>query len=131
MRVQSLNVGSFVRHFLLESEDLAELVGDKVFPLVAPEGTCFPYIAYSNTSLTSSRDKDSYFYEQDAYMTIAVCTEDYTSGVDIAMEVTRALQRPNLVFEDIEALECTLDERSEQFLENTYIQALVFHLKLK
>ena len=36
--------GSYLRELLLNDEDIAEKVGTKIFPLVAPEKTTFPFV---------------------------------------------------------------------------------------
>ena len=92
MRVQNFNIGEAVYQALANNEAVAAYVGSRIFPLVAPEGTEFPYIVYSRLSMTTARDKDSFFYQQDVMETVVICTETYKEGVDISMAVCAAMQ---------------------------------------
>jgi hypothetical protein len=135
MRVQNLNIGEAIYSVLASTAAVTAKVGQRIFPLVAPEGTQFPYVVYSCMSMSAARDKDSFFYQQLVTEGIVVCTDEYKEGVDIAMAILEALQ-----FDDREiavgdgtlsVLESRFDTRTEDYVNNVFVQGLTFNLKLR
>ena len=135
MRVQNFNIGEAVYQALANNEAVAAYVGSRIFPLVAPEGTEFPYIVYSRLSVATARDKDSFFYQQDVMETVVICTETYKEGVDISMAVGAAMQFGEREFNTsagtIRVMESTYDSGTEDYVNNTFVQGAVYHLKVR
>lgn len=135
MNVQCLNIGEAVYKILTEDETVSALVGNHVYPVVAPEGTQFPYVVYSCMSMSTASDKDSYFYQQDVIEGIFICTDKYQDGIDIAMAVTEAMQFDDLSVEvgdgEINIMESRFDSRTEDYVSNTFVQGLTIHLKIR
>jgi len=135
MRPQSLNIGAAIFQILTTDSDVSELVGQKVYPLVAPEGTPFPFVVYTRSGISSARDKDSYFYSQDVMQGVIVCTDDYTEGVNIAMAIAKAMQfgeKTVTVGEyNIDIMESVFDSGTEDYINNVFVQGLIFHLKVR
>ena len=134
--IQTLDIGKAIYSLLVSDTTVGSLVGENIFPLVAPEGTEFPYVVYSCVSMTTARDKDRLFYQQDVSEAVIVCTEDYTSGIEIATAIAQALQ-----FEEkqvilgsgmtIDIMESGFSGKTEDYVQNTYVQGLMFNLKLR
>ena len=61
--IDTLNIGSFICDTIRTDKELTKTLGlnDKVFPIVAEDGTTFPFIIYKRTGLTSNSCKDGYY----------------------------------------------------------------------
>ncbi|SFF96486.1 DUF3168 domain-containing protein [Prevotella sp. KH2C16] len=132
MRVQNIDIGKAVRRLLADSTAVSEAVNGRIYPIIAPENTEFPYITYTCMSLTSASDKDSYFYSQRAQMGVVVCTDKYAGGITLATDVLRALAKPDgASVEGIDIDSIEFDSKTEDYINGTYAQALVFNLKIR
>ncbi len=134
--IQTLDIGKAIYSLLVSDTTVSALVGENIFPLVAPEGTEFPYVVYSCVSMTTARDKDQLFYQQDVSEAVIVCTEDYTSGIEIATAIAQALQfeEKQVILDSgmtIDIMESGFSGKTEDYVQNTYVQGLMFNLKLR
>lgn len=134
--IQTLDIGKAIYSLLVSDTTVSSLVGENIFPLVAPEGTEFPYVVYSCVSMTTARDKDQLFYQQDVSEAVIVCTEDYTSGIEIATAIAQALQfeEKQVILDSgmtIDIMESGFSGKTEDYVQNTYVQGLMFNLKLR
>ena len=134
--IQTLDIGKAIYSLLVSDTTVSALVGENIFPLVAPEGTEFPYVVYSCVSMTTARDKDRLFYQQDVSEAVIVCTEDYTSGIEIATAIAQALQfeEKQVILDTgmtIDIMESGFSGKTEDYVQNTYVQGLMFNLKLR
>lgn len=134
--IQTLDIGKAIYSLLVSDTTVSALVGENIFPLVAPEGTEFPYVVYSCVSMTTARDKDRLFYQQDVSEAVIVCTEDYTSGIEIATAIAQALQfeEKQVILDSgmtIDIMESGFSGKTEDYVQNTYVQGLMFNLKLR
>ncbi len=134
--IQTLDIGKAIYSLLVSDTTVSSLVGENIFPLVAPEGTEFPYVVYSCVSMTTARDKDRLFYQQDVSEAVIVCTEDYTSGIEIATAIAQALQfeEKQVILDSgmtIDIMESGFSGKTEDYVQNTYVQGLMFNLKLR
>lgn len=134
--IQTLDIGKAIYSLLVSDTTVSSLVGENIFPLVAPEGTEFPYVVYSCVSMTTARDKDQLFYQQDVSEAVIVCTEDYTSGIEIVTAIAQALQfeEKQVILDSgmtIDIMESGFSGKTEDYVQNTYVQGLMFNLKLR
>ena len=89
--MKSNEIGKFIYNKLITNTDLFNLVGDKIFPLIAENGTEYPYVIYSrsgggNTTYT----KDGLTLEN-CTITIDCVHPDYGKGVEVAIAVREVL----------------------------------------
>ncbi len=108
---------------LRESAPLVEMIGDKIFPIIAPEGTEGDFIAYQRDGLDTSSNKmgntalRSFFY-------ITVVSDDYDRCLNIASLVSDALQG-NWRDPDIRIDLC---DYTEDFTDKKFFQVLQFSI---
>lgn len=77
---------------LSSCEDLTTIVDNKIFPLVAENGTTFPFIVYKRTSVNPSDSKDKMIYKEEAFVEIMIASDKYNQSVEIADIVKDHLQ---------------------------------------
>ena len=83
----------------------------KVFPLVADEGTTFPFIVYKRSGLEPANTKDVYNFSELAPLDI----------ITIAEQVKDILEHSRGTSAGITIEEITLDDADEDYLEDTFI----------
>ena len=91
----------------------------KVFPLVADEGTTFPFIVYKRSGLELANTKDVYNFSELATLDIIVAANTYEESISRG------------TYADITIEEITLDDADEDYLEDTFIQKLTFKINIK
>lgn len=118
-----------IRRLLLENTELSELVGNKIYPIIAPEGTTGDYIVYVRDQYSISRTKQG-IYEQTCIVFISCISESYDTSQKLAEAVFNCLDgkykitTENLVINSIEMLDST-----EDYADDVYIQTLEFSIK--
>lgn len=103
----------------------------KVFPLVADEGTTFPFIVYKRSGLEPANTKDIYNFSELATLDIIVAANTYEESITIAENVKNILEHSRGTDAGITIEEITLDDADEDYLEDTFIQKLTFKINIK
>lgn len=100
---------------------LNEMVGTKIFPIVADDDVKFPYIILERTSITPYTYKGGVGYDKATFQ-IKIADSDYINTINIAEKVRELLElRTSNYFKRIEFSSC-----NEDFLNDTYRQILQF-----
>lgn len=126
----SLLVGKHIYKILSENEKLNGYVGNKIFPIVAEEGTKYPFIIFSKTGINSSTSKDGLIKD---YVTIDIhiVTINYLEGCTIANEVRNLLDCSIYNDDELKITHIRLQNVAEAFQENAYVQTLTFEFQIK
>lgn len=121
----SLLIGEVINKLLTDSEDLKDIIGNRVFPIVASEGAQYPFIVYRRIGLSSSGCKDGY-YEDTVNFTITIISETYFEGINIAQLVRKTLERQRITTETLTMTDCHITGVEEEYQSNAYIQTINF-----
>lgn len=122
--MSSLQIGKAIYAILAQNNI------QKVYPLVADEGTTFPFIVYRRTGLQPTSTKDRYNYKEMASMEIIVAAENYTDSIQLAEKVKDILEHTRGTYNDIKVGEISLSESDEDYIEDTFIQRLNFNIEI-
>ena len=123
--MKNFKIGKEIKSLLLNNSDLTDLIGNKVFPLVANVGTQFPFIVYRRTSYQSASNKD--LEDEIVFIEITVVTTKYEDSVNIADLVADTLNRKTTsIIDDIQ-----ITDISEAFIDDNYVQKLNFKIYLR
>lgn len=126
-----IQVGKAIYSLLATNSNVKGKVDKKIFPLIAENGTTYPFITYKRNSLTPSGSKDKYIYSAEATVEINICDNTYNGSCELADMVIVALQGKKGIINTIDILSIDLVDSSEEFTDDTYIQTLTFNIKLK
>ena len=85
--------GSILRTLLTEDETVASYLGTKVFPLVAPEKTTFPFLVYQRSSGYGEYNKD-YLTSYTVNIDILIFSNKYIDVVNITEAVDNFIKNP-------------------------------------
>jgi len=102
---------------LKEIDDL----GKRVFPIVATEGTAYPYCVYERSSVTFNDTKDGDI--MGVSYTIRIVSANYTSGLKIADDAIKTLKR--MVSSNANTrYDIQLQNVTEEYTEDGFIQTI-------
>lgn len=120
--IKSLEIGKLVYG------KLSDLTANRCYPLVAENGTDFPFIIYSRDSVEPSFCKDGH-YEDEVTVTAKVVSATYNGSVQLAQSVRERMTFNNLTYEG-----CTytseLINADETYEGDVYVQTLLFKINI-
>ena len=123
--MDSLNIGKAIYTILQTSIDLDK----KIYPLIADEGTTFPFIIYKRTGLTHESTKDN--TNENVSVEINIASSNYSESIDLAIKVRKALEHKKGTYSDIAIEDIVIDDATEDYIEDTFIQTLTFKIELQ
>lgn len=117
----SISVIKHIFRILSSDKTLNEMVGTKIFPIVADDDVKFPYIILERTSITPFTYKGGVGYDKATFQ-IKIADSDYINTINIAEKVRELLElKTSSYFKRIEFSSC-----NEDFMNDTYRQTLQF-----
>ena len=125
----SLSIGAHVYKRLSDSTELAKLVTDKIYAISTKTETSFPFVIYKRSSLVPEYTKDRYGTGDTVSVEVVVASDNYLNSITIAEEVRKALENKRGSYDSFDVIDAKLMSADEDFIEDTYIQCLVFSFK--
>lgn len=125
MRETSISVNKYIYQLLISDEILKELVGNKIYPLVAEESVTYPFIIFTKENAFANYTKDLLTYDT-VNISVAIAAVNYFQTVQIAERVRQILEN----YRDDYFYNILLDNVTEDYVEDTYIQQLQFSAKI-
>ncbi len=125
---KGLYVGKEVVKILTNNVELKELIGSKIYPLVADANTTLPFIVYRRSGLSLLNSKDKFLFNSSVVMDLIIASDSYENSIDCLDKVVKAL------IEKKNAAECGIDrielvECSEDFVDDCYVQNIQIQIK--
>lgn len=123
--MKNFEIGKDIVTLLSASTDVTSALGQKIFPLIAPAKTTFPFLVYRRSYYTPENTKD--WENEKVGIEMVIASLKYEEGVKIADAVADALlhqQTTNI--EDI-----VVTSISEDFLDDTFVQRITIEATLK
>lgn len=111
--VTGLSVVSYIYDKITNDEDLTSVLNDRIFPLVAEEGTEYPYLIMKLETITPAYTKDGRIYDN-ITVSVSVYAKDYKTVVGIQEQVRNLL----------EAYSFKLESFNEDFNSDAYRQTV-------
>lgn len=113
-----------VRAILLASDSIKDIVDEKIFPVIAPENTEGDFIAYQRDGYKQDRTKFG-VYRQVPIVNVIAVSENYDRSQELASLIYDTLSGdftdPDIYIE--------LEDSTEDFIDNKYIQVLQFSIE--
>lgn len=123
--INSLDFGKYIKDRL----DTIEAISGKTYPIVAENSTKYPFVVYKRVGLTSNSNKDTYF-EDSVNIEIMVVAQKYNQSVDIASKVRQKLEIAEATYDGMEINDARITSASEDFIDNAYVQKMLFNFKI-
>jgi len=121
--IDSLRIGKIVY------SKIGSLVNNRCYPLIAENGTTYPFIIYQRDSLDSTFCKDG-VYEDEVNVSVRVVTDTYNEGIDLAQSVREAMTFNNYTIEDGGTYTSLMVQADEEFTNDAYVQTLIFRITI-
>ena len=103
---------------------------DKVYPLVAEEGTTYPFIVYRRSGLYPATTKDRYSYKEVATVEVLVVSNDYEDSINLAEKVKGKMEHTRGKYNEVTIGDVTLQNADENYLEDAFVQKLTFQMEI-
>lgn len=126
MRETAISVNKHIYSLLKEDESLRELVGEKIYPIVAEETVTYPFVIFTKESVNGNYTKDLLLFDT-AIISVAIAANNYFETVNIAERV-RAILENHI---DSYFYNILLDNVTEEYLEDAFVQQLQFSAKIR
>lgn len=102
----SILIGLHVKRTLEKDTDVTGFVGDRIFPIVAPQGvSTFPYICYDTNGQSGQRTKDGLANDL-ASVSMGVMAKSYEDALVIANSVRKAFEGKRTKYNEF-SVKCT------------------------
>lgn len=123
--MKHFKIGSIIKSILEDDETVNQYLSNKIFPIVANNGTDLPFLIYRRYSYTPQSDKD--YTNERAEIEVRIVANKYEDSVKIADAVGDALDN----YKDNEVEQIRLITSDEDFLDEAFVQTLNFQIELK
>lgn len=124
----SLQIGKAIYNILSNNTNLTERVDTKIYPLVADNGTTFPFIVYKRLNVVPATSKDKFIYSELSTVQVVIASDNYNDSIEIAELVQSALQGQKGIFDGIKINNIEYVDASEDFIDDTFIQNITFNI---
>ena len=121
----AISINKHIYSILVNDEVLKGLVGEKIYPLVAEEETTFPFIIFRRNSIQTEYTKDGRVNDT-VEISITAVANDYVTTVNILERVRELIECNRSLF-----ISAKLTNVSEDYIDNAYIQEIIFSIKIK
>lgn len=114
---------------LLNAKSIKALIDNKVYPLIAPLNTTFPYVVYQRTS-TPQTTKDN-AYQDNVSIEIIIVSNNYDQSVNIAEIIRNEIEcKRNIIVEGFNIADIKLVLSDETYNNDAYLQSLTFNFRI-
>ena len=124
-----LSIGAHVYKKISNSTELVKVISDKIYAISTKTEISFPFVIYRRNSLVPEYTKDRYGTGDTVSVEVAVASDNYLNSVTIAEEVRKALENKRGQYDNFNVIDAKLISANEDFIEDTFIQSLVFSFK--
>jgi hypothetical protein len=121
----AISANKHIYSLLTADTQLMSAVSGNIYPLVAEESVSYPFIIFTKESVNGNYTKDFLIHDT-AVISVAVAARNYFQTVQIAERVRAVLEG----YRDSYFNSIQLENVSEDFIEDAYIQHLQFTTKI-
>lgn len=125
MRETAISVNKHIYQLLSSDSGLTTMVDNKIYPLVAEESVTYPFVIFTKESVSGNYSKD-FLVNDTVTISVVVAASNYFQTVNIAERIRAILEN----YRDGYFLSILLDNVTEEFIEDAYIQQLQFSAKI-
>lgn len=123
-----ISIGKAIKALLVDGLSKTS-IKNKIYPLIADETTTFPFIVYRRSSITPESDKD--YSNDSAHIQIMIAANNYAESVELAEQVRTSLVHKKGIIQTIPIEDISLVDGSEEFIDNTFVQNLIFKITIQ
>lgn len=117
--MSGISVTKDIRKKLLENPNITKELDNKIFPIIADDGTTFPFVLIKKNGISVNYSKCGIANDV-VTVTIEVVDPNYSKAIKIAEEIRKTIERKK--FENV--ANCILTNVTEEYISDTYIVAM-------
>ena len=114
--MSGISVTKDIRKKLLENPNITKELDSKIFPIVADDGTTFPFVLIKKNGVSVNYSKCGITNDV-VNITIEVVDPNYSKAIKIAEEIRKTIERKK--FENV--ANCILTNVTEEYISDTYV----------
>lgn len=123
--MKHFKIGSKIKEILTNDSEVTNYINNKVFPIVANNGTDIPFVIYRRFNYEPQSNKD--YKGESAEFEVRVVANKYEDSVKIADAVGDALND----YKDNDVEQIRLITSNEDYIDEVFVQTLNFYIELK
>ena len=123
--MSSLQIGKAIYNILAENNIT------KVFPLIVDKDTTYPFVVYKRSGLEPANTKDRYNFSEIATLDILIAANDYDNSIILAEKIKTIMEHSRGTYAGITIVDITLEDADEDYIEDAFIQKLIFKIEIK
>lgn len=123
--MKHFKIGSKIKEILTNDSEVTNYIKNKVFPIVANNGTDIPFVIYRRFNYEPQSNKD--YKGESAEFEVRVVANKYEDSVKIADAVGDALND----YKDNDVEQIRLITSNEDYIDEVFVQTLNFYIELK
>ena len=129
--IDTLNIGSFIYNTIKADKQLTDTLGisTNVFPIVAEDGTDYPFVTYRRTGLVSNNCKDGY-YEDIVRVEIKAICATYIQSVQVINRIRELFECQHIEYENMTIEDTSIENASENYEYNAFTQTINLVFKI-
>ena len=129
--IDTLNIGSFIYDTKKADKQLTDTLGisTNVFPIVAEDGTDYPFVTYRRTGLVSNNCKDGY-YEDIVRVEIKAICATYIQSVQVINRIRELFECQHIEYENMTIEDTSIENASENYEYNAFTQTINLVFKI-
>lgn len=129
--IDTLNIGSFIYDTIKADKQLTDTlrISTKVFPIVAEDGTDYPFVTYRRTGLVSNNCKDGY-YEDIVRVEIKAICATYIQSVQVINRIRELFECQHIEYENMTIEDTSIENASENYEYNAFTQTINLVFKI-
>ena len=124
-----IQIGKAVYQLLSSDTGVTEKVENRIYPLIADQGTIYPFIIYKRTGIEPMTSKDRFICSEVTSVDVIIASDRYDEGIEVAELVKDALIGKNGIYSGIKITDIDMISADEDYIEDTFIQNLTFNIK--
>lgn len=124
-----IQIGKAVYQILSNDTKVTEMVGNKIYPLIANQGTTYPFIIYRRTGIEPVTSKDRFICSEVTSVDVIIASDRYDESIEVAELVKDALSGKSGIYSGIKVIDINMISADEDYIEDTFIQNLTFNIK--
>lgn len=129
--INTLNIGRFIYDTIIADSELEKTLGlsDRVFPIVAEDGTNSPFVIYKRIGLTSNCCKDGYYEDRVSVEIKAVC-DSYIQSIQVINRIRKIFECQHFQYDNMKIEDVTIANAFESYEYNQYTQTINLIFKI-
>lgn len=122
----TLLIGKLIYGTISSSAEVTSLVDNRIYPIVAPAETTYPFIVYTRANAYPNTHTKDGWVGDNASFQITIVSDKYFESADIANNVRDLFENCRISNEELSIENIRMTSASEAFSEDAYTQTLYF-----